>query len=121
MRAGDRALEHPARCCAEPIMRMRITVRCSGTVPADCCKALGAFDVTARLAEIRAATLVIVGDEDYATPPAMSRTLAAGIGGAELDVLPGVRHMSLIESPCAWERVLAFVVSRSQPAASTNV
>ena len=74
-----------------------------------------------RLAEIRARAMVVVGDEDYATPPAMSRTLASGIRGAELHVLPGVRHMSLVESPGAWERVLAFVGRGAQPAASTNV
>lgn len=98
-----------------------IFVRCSGAVHAACCEALGAFDVTARLAEIRARAMVVVGDEDYATPPAMSRTLAAGIRGAELHVLPGVRHMSLVESPGAWERVFAFVGRGAQPAASTNV
>jgi len=69
------------------------------------CTAFGGLDATARLGDIRARTLVLVGDEDYATPPAMAETLADGIPGAELRVLPETRHLSLIERPDLWPLV----------------
>ncbi len=80
-------------------------------VHAACCRALGAFDVTARLGEIQVPTLVLVGAEDYATPAAMAEALHTGIPGAELTVLPGVRHFSLVQSPTAWELIVRQVGS----------
>jgi 3-oxoadipate enol-lactonase len=69
------------------------------------CRALGALDATDRMADVRADTLVLVGEEDYATPPAMARELAEGIAGARLRVLPGTRHLSLVERPDVWPLV----------------
>lgn len=63
------------------------------------CRAMGALDARDLLASITAPTLVLVGEHDYATPPAMAERLAAGIPGATLRVLPGLRHMALIEQP----------------------
>jgi 3-oxoadipate enol-lactonase len=69
------------------------------------CRALGAFDQSDRLGEISAPTLVLVGDEDYATPVAMAEELARGIAGARLEVLPATRHLSLVENRAAWTTV----------------
>lgn len=69
------------------------------------CRALGALDATALLPRIEAPTLVLVGDEDYATPPEMARTIADGIPGARLHVLRSTRHLSLIERPDLWPAV----------------
>lgn len=69
------------------------------------CTALGDLDATDRLGDIRARTLVLVGDQDYATPPAMAETLASGIPDAELRVLPDTRHLSLIERPDTWPQI----------------
>ncbi|NLU75001.1 alpha/beta fold hydrolase [Streptomyces sp. HNM0575] len=66
------------------------------------CTALGDLDATGLLGGIRARTLVLVGDEDYATPPAMAEALADGIPGATLRVLPATRHLSLVERPGTW-------------------
>lgn len=66
------------------------------------CTALGDLDATEMLGGVRARTLVLVGDQDYATPPAMAETLAAGIPDATLRVLAGTRHLSLIERPDTW-------------------
>lgn len=62
------------------------------------CRALGAFDLRDRLSEIRAQALVVTGEGDYATPPAMGRALAAGIAGATFTLVPDVRHMAVMES-----------------------
>jgi 3-oxoadipate enol-lactonase len=61
--------------------------------------AMGRLDSRRLLSAVRARTLVIVGQDDYATPPAMAGELAGGIPGATLLCLPGLRHLSLIERP----------------------
>lgn len=61
--------------------------------------ALGALDARHLLHAVRAPTLVLVGEDDYATPPAMAGLLAREIPGASLVTLPGLRHMALIERP----------------------
>lgn len=77
------------------------------------CHALGGLDVTDRLADIRARTLVVVGDEDYATPPEMAERIAEGIPGARLEVLPGTRHLSLVERCDVWPTIAKHL---AQPA-----
>lgn len=86
-----------------------IFLRTSGTVHAAACRALGDLDVTGHLGKITAPVLVVVGAEDYATPPAMARVIAEGIPGSELVVLDGARHMSLLEQPSVWERIAAHL------------
>ncbi|MGE3150502.1 MAG: alpha/beta fold hydrolase [Pseudorhodoplanes sp.] len=56
-------------------------------------------DARAGLSAIRCPTLVLVGDGDTVTPPALSREIAAAIFGSRLVVLPGVGHMSTLEAP----------------------
>jgi 3-oxoadipate enol-lactonase len=63
------------------------------------CRMLGGFDLRERLAEIRVPTAIVVGEEDYATPVAMSEALHAGIAGSTLRVLDGARHLTPIEAP----------------------
>jgi len=73
----------------------------SAAAHAAACRALGAFSVTDRLGELTVPTLVLVGEEDYATPPPMAEALHAGIAGSRLVVLPAARHLSMIESDTA--------------------
>jgi 3-oxoadipate enol-lactonase len=63
------------------------------------CRALGDFDATASLGSIRCPALVVVGEDDQATPLSMAQDLAAGIPGARLLVLANARHFSLFEKP----------------------
>lgn len=72
-------------------------------------RALGGYDDVPRLGQITAPTLVIVGEEDYATPPAMAETLHAGITGSELHVLPETRHLSLLQNRAIRPRVVAHL------------
>jgi 3-oxoadipate enol-lactonase len=81
----------------------------SPQVHAACARALGAFTVAADIHRITADTLVIVGEQDYATPVAMARTLAEGIPGAELRVLPSTMHLSMIEAVSAQQALLAHL------------
>ncbi|KAB8193009.1 4-carboxymuconolactone decarboxylase [Nonomuraea phyllanthi] len=66
---------------------------------AACCEALAAFDLTGRLGEITARTLVIAGAEDPATPLDHALTLAGGIPGASLTVVPHASHLANVERP----------------------
>jgi 3-oxoadipate enol-lactonase/4-carboxymuconolactone decarboxylase len=66
---------------------------------AACCEALAIFDARDRLGDVRAPTLVIAGAQDVATPPAHAETLADGIHGAELVVVPGAGHLANLERP----------------------
>lgn len=61
--------------------------------------AMGNLDARPLLPSVSAATLVLVGEHDYATPPAMAEVLANTIPAAKLAVLPDLRHMSLVEEP----------------------
>jgi 3-oxoadipate enol-lactonase len=51
-------------------------------------------------------TLVVVGDQDQVTPPAVARGIAAAVPGAVLNVIPGAGHLPPIEQPLATTRVL---------------
>ncbi|AKE01164.1 alpha/beta hydrolase (plasmid) [Rhodococcus erythropolis] len=81
----------------------KIFVATDSRAHAAACRALGSYSDANRLAEISAPTLILVGEDDYATPPAMAHNLREGIGESELHVLAQVRHMSLIESEKARE------------------
>jgi pimeloyl-ACP methyl ester carboxylesterase len=70
----------------------------------------GRGDLLPRLSQIYCPTLVLVGDEDRATPVDKSRQIAAGIPGARLEIVNGVGHLSALEDPDAIAtKVLAFV------------
>jgi pimeloyl-ACP methyl ester carboxylesterase len=68
--------------------------------------ACASHDTLDRLGEVRAPTLVLVGDEDILTPPYFSRELAAGIPGAELRVIERAGHGMPIEHAGAVNRAL---------------
>jgi 3-oxoadipate enol-lactonase len=75
-----------------------------------CCHAIAALDFTERLKTLNLPTLVMVGDQDVGTPPAMARELAAAIPGAQLEIIPGAAHLSNIEQADAFNRqLLAFL------------
>ncbi|MCA9676593.1 MAG: alpha/beta fold hydrolase [Kofleriaceae bacterium] len=54
-----------------------------------------------RLGAIACPTLVLVGDEDRATPVVKSERLASAIPGARLEIVPEVGHLSALEDPAA--------------------
>lgn len=108
----------PAFVAEDPTEVQRVSelfVATDSTAHAAAARAMGAFDDSSRLGEVTAPTLVLVGAEDYATPPAMSEALAEGIGGATLHVLAGTRHLSLVESPSARELVIEHLDAHTTP------
>ncbi len=53
------------------------------------------------LAAIRCPTLVLVGEQDQLTPPALAEEIANGIAGSRLAIIPGAGHLSTLEEPDA--------------------
>lgn len=51
------------------------------------------------LGVIAVPTIVVVGERDVLTPPALAREMAAGIPGAALHVVPGSGHLPSMERP----------------------
>ena len=68
--------------------------------------AIPKMNFTPRLGEINCPTLVVVGDQDHATPLEHSQTLAQGIQGARLVVIQNAAHLSAVEQPEAFNAAL---------------
>jgi pimeloyl-ACP methyl ester carboxylesterase len=75
------------------------------------------YDTMADLDRVQQPALVLVGAEDTvrrgaSTPLDTARALAAALPNAELEVIPGVRHMTFWEAPeRAWTRVQQFLAA----------
>ncbi len=63
------------------------------------CAALAELDLRPELAQLKVPVLVLVGEHDEATPPPMSRELAAGLPNARLKIIPGCAHVPQLQSP----------------------
>ncbi|WP_424627740.1 alpha/beta fold hydrolase [Bradyrhizobium sp. SYSU BS000235] len=66
---------------------------------AEACQALAALDLSGRVGTISNPTLVVVGELDVATPPVMSRDLAAAIPSAKLVEMPNCGHAPMAQAP----------------------
>jgi proline iminopeptidase len=73
--------------------------------------------VRSRLADIAAATLVIVGRHDWVCPPAAGRLIARTVPGAQLIELPDAGHFGFSETP---EPFLAAVRAHLDRVAGTQ-
>jgi len=63
------------------------------------CTELAELDLRPELGKVRLPVLVLVGEQDEATPPPMSRELAAGLPNARLEIIPGCAHVPQLQSP----------------------
>lgn len=74
------------------------------------CLALARLDLTEDLKKIENATLVLCGELDQTTPPALARALAEGIRGAAYREIPGSGHCPMLEQPeILVERIREFL------------
>jgi 3-oxoadipate enol-lactonase len=64
-------------------------------------------DSTPLLPTIHCPTLIVVGEEDTLTPPALSEGMHRAIAGSELVIVPGAGHLSSLEQPDAFNSALA--------------
>jgi pimeloyl-ACP methyl ester carboxylesterase len=63
-------------------------------------------DSTPLLRTIRCPTLIVVGDEDGLTPPALSEDMHRAISGSQLTRVLGAGHLSSLEQPRAFNAAL---------------
>ncbi|MHB1123871.1 MAG: alpha/beta fold hydrolase [Ramlibacter sp.] len=80
------------------------------------CEALAALDLRPELASVQVPALVIVGEMDEATPPAMSRELAAGLPQARLATLPGCAHVPQLQEPEQFLAAIGEFIGLPRPA-----
>ncbi len=66
------------------------------------CEALRSSDLSLDVASIRAASLIIAGELDVSTPPALGEALHAAIRGSALTILRGAAHLSNVEQSDAF-------------------
>jgi 3-oxoadipate enol-lactonase len=78
-----------------------------------CCAAIAQLDLVDRLKEIKCPTLVIVGDQDHGTPPAMARQIHDNLPGSELLVIGEAAHISSVEQAEVFNRALLDFLERA--------
>jgi 3-oxoadipate enol-lactonase len=71
-----------------------------------CCHAIAALNLTDHLKAITLPTLIIVGEDDPATPVAASHVIHEQIRGSELVILKSAAHLSNLEQPEAFNQAL---------------
>jgi pimeloyl-ACP methyl ester carboxylesterase len=64
-------------------------------------------DSTPLLSKIECPTLIIVGENDTLTPPALSRDMQRAIPGAELVTIDGAGHLASLERPDLFNAAVA--------------
>jgi 3-oxoadipate enol-lactonase len=80
---------------------------------AETCRMLGNFDLRSSLEAIVVPTAIAVGEEDYATPPAMASDLHAAIKHSTLTIIKSGRHLTPLEKPDEIAAQLAALTERS--------
>lgn len=75
---------------------------------AACCEAIAEWNFEEHLSRIRAPTLVIVGENDEATPAPHAHAIAGRISGARVVVLGDAAHVPIAEQP---ERLSTLVLA----------
>jgi 3-oxoadipate enol-lactonase len=79
---------------------------------AGCCAAIRDMDLRALITGIRVPTLVIVGEDDPATPPERAEEIHSRIPGARLEVVPNAAHLLNIEQDVVFDALLMSLLDR---------
>lgn len=98
-------LQDAARGQAAVAQLRAVLEACDAASYAAACQAVAGIDLAAGNARIACPTLVIAGELDEATPPAMSEAIAQAIPGAQLQSLRAA-HLSAVEEPQAFADAL---------------
>ena len=94
---------------ATPAMHAEVIATMSNIDPAAYvvgARAVWLADQVDRASSIRVPTLVLVGDEDSITPPALSEQLVSLIPGATIEVIAGAGHLANLEQPAAFNAAI---------------
>lgn len=82
---------------------------------------LARVDLRPHLADIRAPTLVVIGERDSTVPRAACEALAQHILGAQRVILPDSGHASPIDQPDAFNRAVLGFLAQQFPSPLTEV
>ncbi len=85
-----------------------------------CCEAIADMDLRERITAIAAPTLVMVGADDFVTPPTMAEDIRGRISGAEMVVLPDCAHLMSVEQPANAATHLVAFLERHAPRTPTR-
>jgi 3-oxoadipate enol-lactonase len=109
----------PATVSQNPATTNRVREMILKTKPQGAAAALRAMaerpDQTDLLPEIIAPALVIVGSEDQLTPPSDAELMHKEIRGSRLEIIEGASHLSNLEQPAQFNRVLKDFLNSLQP------
>jgi 3-oxoadipate enol-lactonase len=83
------------------VLKRCVDIFLKNDVPAyvEACRMLGKADMRTALPRLKMPTAVVVGEEDYAAPPAMAQALHNGIEGSTYKLLAKARHLTPLEMP----------------------
>lgn len=88
---------------------VRVFLATNPEVHAAACRALGSLDAREAITSIAHETLIIVGSEDYATPPEMAKAAGKAIATSTVEIVDGARHFGVIESADIRSRLAEFL------------
>jgi 3-oxoadipate enol-lactonase len=98
---------------ADPAVRSEVVETMSGIDPAAYrigAEAVWLANQHGRVGGIKAPTLVICGDQDRPTPPALSEELHRMIPGSRLEMIADAGHLTNLEKPAEFNRLAdAFI------------
>jgi 3-oxoadipate enol-lactonase len=80
------------------------------------CDALATLDLRPELSKVKVPVLVMVGEQDEATPPPMSHELAAGLPDAQLKIIPGCAHVPQLQAPATFLELIGDFLPATSPA-----
>ena len=97
----------------EPVARIDRLIRATSvTGYIGCSRAIMQLDLTSRLRQVDCPVLVLVGDQDLGTPPAMAEDIARAIAGARLEVIQQAAHFANVEQAGRFNSLMHQFYSR---------
>ena len=87
--------------------RVRVLEASDPEVFVAACRALQRVDFTDGATDLAVPTLIVVGEEDQATPPAMAVTLDGLLSDSRVVVLPGIAHAPQLQDPDGFIQTIA--------------
>jgi 3-oxoadipate enol-lactonase len=95
------------------LVQQAVEVFLANRVPAyaSSCRMLGHADERKVMKTYLGPAAIVVGEEDYATPVAMSQLIASQLSNARLTVIPGTRHYTPLEAPAEVAACIATVAT----------
>ena len=104
---------------ADPAVRAEVVETMSRIDPAAYvigAEAVWLADQCDRVRDIKVPTLILCGEEDKPTPPALSRELHAMIAGSRLQWIAGAGHLTNLEQPAVFNRLVGEFIEEVERA-----